>query len=154
MATYQEDAIGLSFMYPMTWDLSDDIPLDFPSRPRHTGVEVQYVDPVTLSPAAIVRIAVLPPLAAPISDGSAPTLGSADTDGTDSSHSLTALESIPVHLEQPWPMTGTMQVLQQAGSGRRLLYLTVVAKDAEYSQFAGTFKTIRQSFILNKEYNP
>ncbi|MCB2204359.1 hypothetical protein KQI65_06375 [bacterium] len=148
MAHYVEDDIGLSFAYPMTWDINDHVSVGFPGEGTHEGYELQYIDPTTLTPAAIVRIAVLTPDGTMITD----TLsGSAEAD---SSRGLIMESRRVVQPEQASPMAGTLQVLRSAEDGRRVLFYTLFAGEGESSRFDQTFKSIRQSIILHKEQIP
>ncbi|MDT8323922.1 MAG: hypothetical protein RRA94_07430 [Bacteroidota bacterium] len=144
MATFQSDSMGITFDYPMTWDITSGVVVDPKTFPARRGLELQYIDPASLEPAAIIRIAVLPP--ADTAEALAAVI--------DSSTALSRRSESPVSTEQPIPMQGTLQILAAAGTGRRVAFLTLVANETAYSRFEQTFETIRKSIILNNEVNP
>jgi hypothetical protein len=145
MATFQSDSLGITFSYPMTWDIASAVPIDINALPALHGIELQYIDPASMQPAAIVRIATLPPVAPSSPDSSALP---------DSSAMLSVLSTVPVATEHPLPMQGTLQMLSASPDGSRIAFLALVADDAAFARFRQTFQTIRKSIFLNNEIYP
>lgn len=145
MATFQSDSLGITFNYPMTWDIASGVPVEIKTLPAQRGIEMQYIDPASLQPAAIVRIAMLPP-----TTPSPPDSGIT----RDSSVALSVLSDVPVTTEHPYRMQGTLQMLSASPDGSRIAFLALVADDAAFARFRQTFQTIRKSIFLNNEIDP
>jgi len=145
MATYRSDSLGIIFHYPMTWDLASGVTVDINSSPANNGIELQYIDPASLQPAAIVRIAALPPAEAALSDTGTVRDGSA---------ALSVLSDVSVTTEHPLPMQGTLQILATSPDGGRIAFQALVADEAGFTRFRHTFELIRKSILLTNETDP
>jgi hypothetical protein len=142
LTEYHSDTLALSFSYPMTWDVNSSPRIDFPNVTNTRGVEIQYVDPSTLRPAAVIRFASLP----------ASDLDStfAADDGNAKAMHIISTEDISVSV--PYLMEGTLTTLRDPRSGRRVLFLAVVDKAAaDYALYAETFQIVRKSIQLQNE---
>ena len=145
MTEFTSDSLGVTFSYPRSWDLSAGMELSFADRPPQRGIELRYLDPSTMSTAALIRIASLPPAAGDSLTAADSTAG----------NTLQVLESGPVRLDDSVPIRARQTVLRDPVSGRRLLFLAGVSDGEENMQrFAETFRAVRNSILFTNEQIP
>ncbi|MBN1446432.1 MAG: hypothetical protein JXA28_00775 [Bacteroidetes bacterium] len=145
MTDFTSDSLGITLSYPRTWDVNSGVILSFPHHPVQRGIELRYVDPSTLSTAALIRVAPLPVIGSDTT-ATADTLGSAR---------VRILDSEQIQFVDPQPMRGTQSILFDPATGRRLLYLSVVDEQREdYQHFAETFRAVQQSILFTSEQIP
>jgi hypothetical protein len=161
MTDFASDSLGLSFVYPMTWDISSGIPLAFPQRGTQRGIELRYIDPSSQVASAVIRIAVVPEgtgkseQSQPAPPPHPSSAGSTDSPTSEGEEGLLLIETKAVQLEQPQPMRGTMYVYADPVSRQHILFLTLSDENiTEVARYAQTFNTIRKSLLLKKEMNP
>lgn len=145
MTEFSSDSLGVRFSYPRTWDLSTEAQLAFPDHGSRRGIELRYLDPSTLSTAAFIRIAPLPPMDA----------DSLHTTDSTRNGRLEVLSSESVLLEGAMPVRATQTLLRDPAGGRRLLFLAGVAEgDESLERFAETFRAVRNSILITNEQIP
>ena len=145
MTEFTSDSLGVTFSYPRSWDLSAGMQLAFADRPPQRGIELRYLDPSTMSTAAFIRIAALPP-----SDTDSLVVADSTAGGA-----LQVLASDPVHLDDTVPMHARQTVLRDPLSGRRVLFLAGVADgEDDMVRFAETFRAVRNSILFTNEQIP
>lgn len=139
---YRSDSLHLSFRFPQAWDVTEDILLSFAGSGDWPGIELQYVDPSTLRPSAVIRLAVI---SASETDTLRGTANAALRDSSKSS-SLRVLMREETRISLPAEMHGSIARLLDPASGKVILFLTAVdTTAATYSNFSETFRSVRRS---------
>lgn len=145
LARLTSTRMSLSMRYPVAWDI---VSRDRARIPTHQsplpGMEIQYIDPATLSPIAFARIAILP---GPLPD-SLRVL-------SDSTAPLRLLRNERITSDQGKAVDGELRLLADPSQDRFLLFYSGVdAAVAEYDRFAETFAAMRKSLAPTSEVVP
>jgi hypothetical protein len=141
-STYFARPLDLSFRHPITWDVTARSAVQIPGYSASLpGVELTYVDPSTLLPQAIVRIAV--------SNVALPDSVLATEEAVDPSLPVFVRREA-VSVAQPAPMSGKLTTLADAMNGRTLYILAVVDENSNFQFFAKTFDSIISSILSSK----
>jgi hypothetical protein len=141
------DALSISLKYPVAWDVTNSKSTFVPTQPAALpGLELQYIDPATLSPIAFARVAVI----------SGPLPDSLHThDDTTAPAPLRMLRSERVSSDRGRAVEGEVRWIADPARDRYLLFYTAVdASLASYDRFAETFAAIRTSLLTTNEDLP
>jgi len=142
LSSYMSEALGLAFRYPITWDVTESSSLRFPSHPAaKPGIELTYVDPVSLQPQAMLRIAAVQ---AHLSDSVR-----VDT-GANEESSLQLLRSEETVLSEANVMKGKTFWLIDDMNDRYILVMGVVDMHSDYKHFSPTINSILSSIVTSR----
>lgn len=147
LSRFASDALGLSFRYPVAWDVVSNSTASIPDQPSSLpGVELQYLDPTSLSPVAFARVAALP--------GPLPDSLRASADSTSPAQLLT-LSVRRVSVDRGKPVDGEVRIIADPARNRYLvLYTAVDAAQVAFDRFSETFNAIRSSLTPTTEVLP
>lgn len=147
LSRVSSEALGLSFRYPVAWDVVSSSTASIPDQPSLLpGVELQYLDPTTLSPVAFARVAALP---GPLPDS---LLVRADTTAP---APLRTLSTRRISADRGRPVDGEIRTIADPARNRYLLLYTAVdAAQGTYDRFSETFNAIRTSLKPTTEVLP
>lgn len=147
LSRISSDSLSLSFRYPVAWDVVSSTAATMPQHASPLpGVELQYIDPASLSPVAFARVAVLP---GPLPDS---LHAAADSSGA---VPLRMLRTERVNSDRGRPVEGEMRLIADPAHNRYLLVFTAVdAAQTSYDRFAETFAAIRKSLKSTTEVLP
>ncbi len=145
-SAYVEQKQGVAFRYPITWDVATRSTMNIPSLGSGlNGIELTYVDPVSLLPQAICRIAVL---GTPLPDSLLNSTASSE------STSPIILRRESSTLSEGSTMNGKLIILADMLNNRQLAVLAVVDEKSSYQFFSQTFESIISSIVTNKVTAP
>jgi hypothetical protein len=145
LARLTSSRLSLSMRYPVAWDIVSRDRARIPTQQNALpGMEIQYIDPATLSPIAFARIAILP---GPLPDSLRVP--------PDSTAPLRLLRSERITNDLGTAVDGELRVLADPSQDRFLLFYSGVdAAVAEYARFAETFAAMRKSLASTSEVVP
>jgi hypothetical protein len=141
-STYTAQKLGLSVRYPITWDVATRSSLGIPGYGgTGGGIELTYIDPTTLLPQAIMRIAALP-TAVPDSVLTASGGGEAPDPVVLRRENTTVTEG--------GTMSGKLTILADLVNNRQIAVLAVVDENSSFQFFGQTFESILSSIATSK----
>jgi hypothetical protein len=141
-STYTAQKLGLSVRYPITWDVSIRGALSIPGYGgAGGGIELTYIDPATLLPQAIMRIALL---SASVPDSVLAASGSGE-----------ASDPVVLHrgnttVTEGGTMSGKLTILADLVNNRQIAVLAVVDENSSFQFFGQTFESILSSIATSK----
>lgn len=141
-STYTAQKLGLSVRYPITWDVSTRSTLGIPGHgSAGAGIELTYIDPTTLLPQAIMRIATLP-VAVPDS-----VLA---VSGNGGSTDPVVLRRENATVTEGGTLSGKLMILADVVNNRQIAVLAVVDENSSFQFFGQTFESILSSIATSK----
>lgn len=141
-STFSSDNLGLSFRYPIGWDVGRETPQAIPGQSATLpGVELSYVDPSSLQTQVLVRVAVF---TTTLPDSiAAQTSDPANT-------SVRVLRREEATVAAGAAMHGRTFWLADAANSRYILVTAAVGAGAEYRMFSQTIEALVSSIISTK----
>ncbi|MCZ7555653.1 MAG: hypothetical protein M5R41_04530 [Bacteroidia bacterium] len=141
-STYTAQKLGLSVRYPITWDVSTRGTLGIPGHgSAGAGIELTYIDPTTLLPQAIMRIATLP---VPVPDSVFALSGNGGS--TDP----VVLRRENATVTEGGTLSGKLTILADVLNNRQIAVLAVVDENSSFQFFGQTFESILSSIATSK----
>ena len=137
-AGYSSTALGLTLMYPISWDVSESGSFRVPNEPlAQRGVEFSYVDPSTQQKEALIRIWTKPYDVAP------------DPDSTGSA--LRFLEKYDASVTDATPTAGKAFVYDDRRNSRFVcIYAGVNPSETTYGNFSAAFTRMVESLASSQ----
>lgn len=141
------DSLAISMKYPVAWDVVNMQRALMPMQPvPMPGISLQYIDPISLTPVAFVRIAQLP---LPLPDS---LRGLADSAAP---IPLKFLRSEKVTSDNGLAVQGELRWIADPAHQRMLLFYSGVdVSQVTYESFSETFAAIRKSILTTNEVLP